>query len=133
MKLLIVGLITYITIVFALTYQKDPLNESIARGKDIYTDFCINCHLPSGLGQENIYPPLAKSDYLTNNREASIKGIKYGQEGNMTVNGKIYNNVMAPMGLTNLEVADVMNYITNNWGNTNDKMITQEEVSNIKK
>ena len=31
------------------------------------------------------------------------------------------------------EIADVMNYITNSWGNKNDKMITSEEVSKIKK
>ncbi len=40
---------------------------------------------------------------------------------------------MAPMGLSDNEVADVMNYITNSWGNKNDKMITKDEVTNIKK
>ena len=71
------------------------------------------------------------SDYLKDNRELSIKSIKYGQKGEITVNGVIYNGVMAPMGLTDEEVADVMNYITNAWGNTNNKMITVEEVSQI--
>ena len=78
-------------------------------------------------------PPLAKSDYLIKNREASIRGIKFGQQGELTVNGKKYNSIMAPMGLSDNEVADVMNYITNSWGNKNDKMITKEEVTKIKK
>ena len=40
---------------------------------------------------------------------------------------------MMPMGLTDDEVADVMNYITNSWGNKNDKMVTEEEVAAIGK
>ena len=40
---------------------------------------------------------------------------------------------MVAMGLSDDEVADVMNYITNSWGNKNDKIITEEEVSKIKK
>tara|TARA_R110002050_G_scaffold281956_2_gene429651 strand:- start:18325 stop:18741 length:417 start_codon:yes stop_codon:yes gene_type:complete len=113
--------------------QTGPLKESIERGRDIYNDFCISCHLPSGEGVKSVYPPLAKSDYLTKKREASIRGIKYGQEGEIIVNAKTYNGYMAALGLSDDEVADVMNYITNSWGNKNDNIITEEEVSKIKK
>lgn len=113
--------------------QTNPLTSSINRGKAIYNDFCMTCHLPNGEGVANVYPPLAKSDYLMKNREASIRGIKYGQQGEIIVNGKKYNSVMAALGLSDDEVADVMNYITNSWGNKNTKMITESEVSKIKK
>ena len=72
-----------------------------------------------------------QSDYLMNKRHASIKAIKYGQSGKITVNGKHYNNVMASLGLEDAEIAHVMNYITNSWGNSNNKLITEEEVSKI--
>lgn len=117
----------------AFASAQNNLKTSMERGKDIYADFCVTCHLPNGEGVENVYPPLAKSDYLLKNREASIKGIKYGQKGEITVNGKTYNNVMAPMGLSDDEVADVMNYINNSWGNKNKKIVTKEEVSKVKK
>ena len=39
---------------------------------------------------------------------------------------------MAPAGLTNEEVADVMNYILNSWGNTAKKAVTPEEVAKIR-
>ncbi|GAA4948302.1 hypothetical protein GCM10023314_22040 [Algibacter agarivorans] len=113
--------------------SQDPLKESIERGREIYTDFCMSCHLPNGEGVENVYPPLAKSDYLIKNHEASIRGIKYGQQGEIVVNGKTYNSNMAALGLSDDEVADVMNYITNSWGNKNDKIVTIEEVSKVKK
>ena len=113
-------------------YQKDPKRvASIKRGKEIYTDFCVSCHMPNGKGVPKAFPPLANSDYLKKNPIESIKSIKYGQSGEITVNGIKYNGTMAPLGLEDEEVADVMNYITNSWGNTNDKLITTEEVSKI--
>lgn len=107
--------------------------NSIERGAEIYTDFCVTCHLPNGKGVAKVFPPLADSDYLMNNRALSIKAIKYGQNGEIIVNGETYNSVMAPLGLSDEEVADVMNYITTSWGNKNDTMITPEEVSKIEK
>jgi cytochrome c553 len=91
----------------------------------------MSCHLENGEGVEEVYPPLAKSDYLINFREASIRGIKYGQRGEIRVNGVIYNNTMMPMGLTDEEVADVMNFISNSWGNTSKSTITVSEVAAI--
>ena len=113
--------------------QKDPLTESIQRGEAIYMDFCVTCHQQDGQGVKGSFPPLANSDYLLERREESIRSVKYGQKGEITVNGVTYNGVMAPMGLEDDEVADVMNYIMNSWGNSQDKMVTAEEVSEVKK
>ena len=127
---------SYLLIVSGLTYfliQDKELKESIQRGEDIYNDFCITCHLESGEGVENTFPPLAKSDYLINNREASIKGVKYGQRGELIVNGVTYNNTMMPLGLENEEIVDVMNYVLNSWGNSGSKMVTIEEVNTLLK
>ncbi|MDU8886537.1 cytochrome c [Yeosuana sp. MJ-SS3] len=89
--------------------------------------------MPNGEGVPDTFPPLAKSDFLMEKRIESIKSIKYGMQGEIVVNGKTYNSVMDNLGLLDSEIADVMNYITNTWGNTNDKMITEEEVSEIEK
>lgn len=133
MKLLLLSLFVTLSFVFTSNSQTNALKLSMVRGEEIYTDFCMTCHLPNGKGIENIYPPLANSDYLIKNREASIKAIKFGLQGSIVVNGKTYNSVMAALGLSDDEVADVMNYINNSWGNKNDKMVTEAEVSKIKK
>ncbi len=112
--------------------NSEDFKASIERGAKVYSSFCIACHLGSGKGVPRAFPPLANSDFLKEQRELSIKSIKYGQKGEIMVNGIKYNGVMAPMGLSDEEVADVMNYITTNWGNENKKMITVEEVSKIK-
>ena len=56
-------------------------------------------------------PPLKSSDYLLNNIDLSIAGLKYGLKGKIFVNGKLYDSYMAYQGLDNDEIADIMNYI----------------------
>ena len=113
--------------------QEKPLKQSILDGEEIYQDFCLQCHLDNGKGVENAFPPLAKSDYLQNNIEASIRGIKYGLRGEITVNGNTYNGVMVNQGLDEEEVADVMNYIQNSWGNKAENRITVAQVLEVQK
>lgn len=112
--------------------QNEKLKASIERGAAVYKDFCVVCHGANGEGIAHTFPPLAKSDYLLNNRTESIRAIKFGQTGKIVVNGITYNNAMAPLGLYDEEIADVMNYITNSWTNKNDQMITVEEVAELK-
>ena len=47
-------------------FQNKPLDQSIADGKEIYQDFCLQCHLDTGKGVSGVFPPLAQSDYLLN-------------------------------------------------------------------
>ena len=113
--------------------MQTELEESIQRGSEIYEDFCVTCHRPNGEGIAKSFPPLAGSDYLANNREQSIRAVKYGQQGEIVVNGITYNSVMAAQGLEDDEVADVMNYIMNSWGNKQEKMVRTEEVASVTK
>ena len=129
MKLLLLTYISSILLLSIFLFQDRELEESIKRGGEIYSDFCITCHMANGEGVEKTFPPLAKSDFLLNKREESIRGVKYGQQGYILVNGVAYNNVMPPMGLEDEEIADVMNYILNSWGNKSENIVTTEEVS----
>ena len=126
----------FILIIFPILIysQKDSLGISINKGKSIYNDFCIICHMHDGKGQKGIFPPLAKSDYLFKNMEESIKAIKFGGiDGEIVVNGVKYDTRMERMGLYDDEIADVMNYILNSWGNKYDKMIREKYIRKIKK
>ncbi len=113
--------------------EKSKLQQSINRGNDVYVDFCMQCHLANGKGDLVTIPPLDGSDWLTKKRKLSIESVKFGQNGPITVKGKKFNNIMPPLGLSNQEVADVMNYIMNSWSNKQKKMVTVEEVAAVKK
>ena len=115
------------------TSENTPLTASIKRGKEIYSDLCVTCHLPNGKGITGTYPPLDGSNWLTEKRKESIRGVKYGMQGPIVVNGEKYDNIMTPMGLSDQEVADAMNYIMNSWSNNIDNMVTVEEVAAVQK
>ena len=115
------------------SYQEKTLEQSIEDGQWVYEDFCVRCHLPSGTGVSGVYPPLAKSNWLKDKIEKSIASLKYGLEGEIEVNGETYNNVMPAQGFSDEEIADVMNYVMNSWGNTQKEMITTKQVKAVKK
>ncbi|WP_224995582.1 cytochrome c [Cesiribacter sp. SM1] len=128
MKLLLASLaITVVATSFSLQ-QDNGLPESIKRGEQIYVANCVSCHMMGGEGIAGAFPPLAKSDYLLADPERAIHHIIHGASGEITVNGVQYNGVMPPQShLSDEEVADVMNYIMNSWGNKG-KQITAGQV-----
>jgi|DEB0MinimDraft_6_1074348.scaffolds.fasta_scaffold14274_3 mono/diheme cytochrome c family protein len=113
--------------------QQKTLQQSLEDGEAIYQDFCVQCHMSEGQGVPNAFPPLAKSDFLKNNLEQSLKGVKYGMRGPIKVNGKSYDGVMVAQGLDDEEVADVMNYVLSNWGNKLEAQITTAQIAKLSK
>ena len=117
------------------SFQQKPkfdLKASMARGKDIYTTQCLSCHQEQGEGLGDIYPPLAKSDYLMADKKRSIQQILNGVYGEIKVNGKTYSGEMSAFDLPDQEISDVLNYIRNSWGNKGNA-VTVEEVSSARK
>ena len=133
MKLFICSYFLFLIVQFISLQQKKPIEQSIADGEEIYQDFCLQCHLSNGEGVSGIYPPLANSDYLFDDIDRSIRNIKYGLSGPIIVNDEEYNAVMLNNGLDDEEIADVMNYILNSWGNKTNEIITKERVAKISK
>ena len=110
--------------------SQDDLAASMDRGKEIYMGYCITCHQDQGQGIEGVFPPLAKSDYLMADKERSIRVVKFGQQGEITVNGVTYNNFMTALGLEDQEVTDVLNFVRNSWGNEGE-IVTVAEVEEV--
>ncbi len=88
------------------------------RGKKTYLSSCFACHGQDGKGIPAVFPPLAGSDYLKADKDRAIRIILKGLTGPITVNGKSYNSAMPPQDLTDDQVADVLTYVNNTWGNT---------------
>ena len=105
--------------------------QDVTKGKGIYAKTCLACHQANGQGVPNAFPPLAKSDYLNANPDRAISAVLHGLSGEITVNGKKFNNVMTSQNLTDEQVADVLTYIYNSWGN-NKTVITPAKVKEIR-
>jgi nitrite reductase (NO-forming) len=91
--------------------------ESIKKGQTVYSTYCIACHQETGKGMEGAFPPLAGSDFLKADHKRAITTVMKGLQGEITVNGKKYNGVMPDFGLNDEQIADVLNYVNNSWGN----------------
>lgn len=88
-------------------------------GKRIFTSICMTCHQATGQGVPGQYPPLAGSEWAQGNEERVIRIVLHGLNGPITVEGKEYNNVMAPLGavLKDEQIANVLSYVRSEWGN----------------
>ncbi len=91
--------------------------ERILFGQRVYERNCLACHQENGQGLPGAFPPLAGSDYLLGDPEHAISVLLDGLSGEITVNGVGYNGVMPAVSLSDEEVANVLTYVLNAWGN----------------
>ena len=94
----------------------------IEKGKQVYMGLCFACHQADGKGLPVAFPPLAGSDFMRADRERAIRIVLKGLTGPVVVNGATFNSVMPPQEavLTDRQIADVLTYVFNTWGNTGD-------------
>jgi mono/diheme cytochrome c family protein len=88
-------------------------------GKRVFDTTCITCHQATGQGVPNVYPPLAGSEWAQGNEERVIRIVLHGLQGPIKVEGKDFNNVMAPLGavLKDEQIANALSYVRATWGN----------------
>ena len=107
------------------------MEEQMKFGKQVYMQTCFACHQGEGQGIANAFPPLAKSDYLNADVDRAISAVVHGLSGEITVNGNKYNSVMTRQMISSEEVANVLTYVYNSWGN-NGTVVTKEMVEKVK-
>lgn len=102
--------------------------ERMKHGERLYASICLACHQAAGQGIPLAFPPLAKSDYLMADKARSIDTVIKGLQGKITVNGKEFNSVMPAVAMNDEDVANVLTYVRNSWGNEGE-MVTPAEVA----
>jgi mono/diheme cytochrome c family protein len=113
------------------TAQQTPgagLAASIARGKTLYEQQCLSCHMVDGSGVPSMNPPLIKTSFVLGPKAALIKVVINGMS-QTEVDDNTYTNNMPPHpDLTDQQIADVLTYIRHNFGNK----ATQITVADVK-
>jgi len=83
--------------------------ELMPMGEDVYISHCATCHQPNGSGQDGKYPALAAGEITTGDIADHL---------NRVMNGKADTEMQAwAPQLTDLEIAAVITYERNAWGN----------------
>lgn len=99
------------------TLAQGGLQASMTRGKQVYLTQCLACHQADASGVPNMNPPLIKTKNVLGDKTALIKIVLNGLHG-VDIDGETYSGVMAPHpDLTDLEIADVLTYVRNSFGN----------------
>ena len=110
-----------------------PNADTMKRGQAVYSRTCIACHQPTGMGIPPVFPPLAGSEWVAMDASVAVRNIVQGMVGPVTVKGATYNGMMPPVaGVSDKDIADVVNYVNNSWGNAGPN-VTEAEVAAIKK
>ncbi len=112
--------------------QTPEVQESIARGEKVYTLYCLSCHQKSGNGVPHMNPPLVKTSYVTGDIRKLVTWVLKGSTENVEIDGKSYsNNMPAQNYLKDDQIADVLTYVRNSFGNTSSA-ITPADVKAIR-
>lgn len=105
---------------------------SLERGRKIYDTYCLACHQADGSGVPRLNPPLIKTKWVIGDKKQLITVILKGMDEPIEVDGEDYNNVMASHAFLNdQEVADVLTYIRNSFGNK-ATAVTAAEVKGVR-
>ncbi|GAB3641820.1 c-type cytochrome [Spirosoma arcticum] len=95
-------------------------------GQAIYEQYCLACHQANGSGVPNLNPPLRGTDWVLGDKTRLINVLLKGLQG-QEIEGEFYDNVMpAHDFLNDTQIADVLTYIRNNFGNKADAVKADE-------
>ncbi len=91
---------------------------TIGRGKLLYKQYCISCHQENGTGVPRMNPPLIKTEYVLGDKTRLIGILLNGLNEDVEINGEYYSNPMpSQAALKDQEIADILSYVRNNFGN----------------
>jgi mono/diheme cytochrome c family protein len=101
-------------------------------GRDIYISHCQNCHGSKGEGLGELAPPLTDSVYMRNNKKQLACIIKNGLSSPVTVHGEMYEGKMPDFNLANIDLAQLIVYLTNGFGHQQGMYTTEQVEQDLK-
>ena len=107
-----------------LTEKDWTLDELMERGEKAYASACASCHQPDGSGMPPAFPALKGSQIALEDMDAHM---------DVVVNG-VSGTAMQAFGsqLSEVDLAAVITYERNAWGNNTGEMVTPKEIFDYK-
>ncbi|MFD0749382.1 c-type cytochrome [Mucilaginibacter calamicampi] len=101
-------------------------------GMVIYQSKCQNCHGSDGKGLAALIPALNNPAHLKANYSSLACLVKYGSKSSINPDGKTFGGEMPATDLPNVDIAKVLTYVTNSFGNKMGTINTQQVENNLK-
>lgn len=98
-------------------YQGIP-KAVMDRGRKIYEQSCLTCHMANAMGVPRMSPSLIRSKYVLGSKTKLIRIVLNGSEEFADSEDRNYRNPMAPLdNLTDQQISDVLTYLRNSFTN----------------
>jgi mono/diheme cytochrome c family protein len=103
---------------FAQAKKQPAATASIKRGQQVFSTTCIVCHQKNGGGVPRMNPPLIKTEYVLGDKSRLIQIVLKGLSEPIEIEGEQFTNAMPSFAsLTDRQIADVLTYVRNSFGN----------------
>lgn len=112
--------------------EKIQQDAYYVNGRDIYISHCQNCHGSKGEGLGELAPPLTDSVYMRKNKQQLACIIKNGLSTPVTVHGKVYEGKMPDFNLANIDLAQLIVYLSNGFGHQQGMYTTEQVEQDLK-
>jgi mono/diheme cytochrome c family protein len=104
------------------------LQASVTKGKVVYDTYCLPCHQADGSGVPTMNPPLIKTSWVLGSKTVLIQQVLKGSSNKVEIDGEKFHGVMpAQTQLTDEQIADVLTFVRNSFGNK-ASIVTPAEV-----
>jgi len=114
------------------TTSTSTLNSSIARGKTVYGTYCLACHQEDGSGVPSMNPPIINTSWVLGSKTVLIQQVLKGSANKVEIDGEKFHNTMPPQAqLTDQQIADVLTFVRNSFGNK-ASIVTPAEVKTVR-
>jgi mono/diheme cytochrome c family protein len=132
--IILIALVAVAATLFISCNSASGTDSSIARGEKIFTHYCLSCHQSDGSGVPQLNPPLKNTPYVLGDEKRLISIVMNGFSEGVEINGESYTNPMPPFGtaLNDAEIADVLTYVRNSFGNKAGE-ISVDQVKSLRK
>ena len=102
-------------------------------GRDLYIKNCQNCHGSKGEGLGELAPALTDTVFLKEHKQRIACYIKNGLNEEISIHGKKYQEKMPGFpDLANIDLAQLIVYITNSFGNQQGHYTPEQIASDLK-
>ena len=114
------------------TTSTNTLKSSIERGKTVYGTYCLACHQADGSGVPNMNPPIINTSWVLGSKTVLIQQVLKGSANKVEIDGeKFHNSMPAQAQLTDQQIADVLTFVRNSFGNK-ASIVTPAEVKTVR-
>jgi mono/diheme cytochrome c family protein len=132
MKVRAITIISVLILTLAYACESESsieFKQYYASGAAVYQQHCQNCHGGKGEGLAALIPPLTDTASIKKIKEQLPCILQNGLKGQINVSGRSFNGQMPAASLTPIEIAQVITYVGNSFGNkagltTNDNVTT---------